>query len=187
MCSGVRWMPGSARLVRLEAAPEGPPAFVVPSQAPQLYGARSPKLSSHCKVVFPLQASQVYASDPAVSVHHSVSCLRRGVLWMPMGLGAEASVCSLDAQGAPRSLERKPSRVQASLEFQVIWRGPPRGLALAGVCQGCPSNLARAPSVTWLLSRAPLHFGAGPSVAWLLSRAPFHFGAGPVLAWFLSR
>ena len=53
-CAAARWRSVEARQARLEKdqgilAPEGPPAFVFRSQAPQVYGARSPKLFSHCR------------------------------------------------------------------------------------------------------------------------------------------
>ena len=129
----------------------------------------------------------------SLSIHRSVSCLRRGVLWMPMGFGAEASnvhvtrhvLFGCPARSLARKLARKPLRVPASLGLQVIWCAPPpvtsafvtgtppiwcgalRDLAFVKGTRPIWCNLVRGPSVAWLLSRGH------PST---LARGPFWHG-----------
>ena len=155
-----------ARLVRLETdqgiwLPRIPQPLFSHRRLPavQLYGANPVAGVPGLRL-----GPQVYASDPTMSIHHSVSCL----------LVSDAVFF-----GCPWGSARKPQMCICALKFGAEAF---KSAAFFGV----PSDLSRDPPGAWLLSGAPLQFGAGPSVTRLLSRAPFHFGAAGSGAQFLS-
>ena len=184
-------MPGSARLVRLEAdqgiwlprvrqpllSHRRLPSCTVPEAQSCLPTA---KLFSHCRrprfthrtqqcqfIIASLVSDAVFFGCPWGSVRkpQCVLCMPKG----PKKFGAEAFK-SAGFFGILSDLAR-----------------PPPGPGLCWLLSGGPLQFGAGPLRDLAFVRGTPPLGAGPSVAWLLSRAPFHFGAGPVLAWFLSR